>query len=252
MAKTSSFALLREVFRFPVTGADWQSRFLVGAGLLLLSFFIPLIPAVFVYGYVLQIMRLVIEGQPLSLPKWENWGKLGMDGLRFLLVGFVFLLPAMIVMCGGTGLYFAGMTSIAFADFESPGYAEGAFSFFLLSFGLFFLAFFVGMILMVIGLIPLPFATAHVASQNSATAAFRVGEWWPGLRRGALDYFISWVAILGLGFLTYLVLVVGYYSIVFCCLIPFVVAPISFYTLSVWGATFGETYRENMIRRQTK
>lgn len=246
MAKTSSLAPLREVFSFPVTGADWKKRFLVGAGLLLLSFLIPLIPAIFVYGYILQIMRRVIDGQPPALQAWENWGRLGKDGLRVLLVGVVFLLPAIIVIIGAMGLYFAGILSFAFSDVGGADYSQAFFSFYLLTFGLLFLGFFVGMILMLIGLFPLPFATAHVASQNSAKAAFRFREWWPGLRRGLLDYSIAWVVVMGIGALAYLVFVIGYYSIVLICVLPFIAAPVGFYVMSLWAAIFGETYRENM------
>ena len=251
MAKTAALAPLREFFRFPVSGEDWQSRFLIGSGLILASLFIPLIPGIFVYGYALQIMRRIIDGKSAALPEWKEWGILFVDGLRVLFIGIAFLLPAFIVACGATGLYFAGFIPLLGLA-EGDTYAQSVLTFYLLTFGIMFLGFFVSMILMVVGLFPLPFATALVATQNSAFAAFRFGEWWPGLRKGAVDYLIAWLLIIGLGAVIYVGFAIGYYSIILCCLLPFFLAPASFYTIAVWAAIFGETYRENMSKKKAK
>ena len=245
MAKKSSLAPLKEYFRFPVTGDDWQNRFLVGSVLIFAGFFIPVVPIIFVYGYMLQIMRIVIEGNRPTLPAWEEWGSLFKDGLRVLVVSLVFLLPAIIVMCGATGLYFAGSLPLMNIDGDET-FARSVVTFYLLTFGVLFFGYFVGMILLALGLFPLPFAIAHIASENSASAAFSVRQWWPGLRKSALEYLIAWLLLLGLGGVLYLGAILGYYSIILCCFLPFLIAPAAFYITSIWGGLFGEVYREGM------
>lgn len=247
MTKRAVLAPVRSIFRFPFEGPGWQNRYLVGAGLLFLSFIIPIVPAIFVYGYMLQIMRQAIAGKPLALPEWDDWARLGKDGLRVFLVALVFLLPALVVFCASTGLYAAGALALPTAAAGDGELAGAVVSFYLLTFGLFFIGLFASSLLAILGFIPLPMATAHVAAEDSVVAAIRFGEWWPGLRKGALDYFIAWVIFFGLIAAAYLVFIVGYYSIVLCCLLPFVGAPLAFYVMAIGSALFGENYRTHVV-----
>jgi hypothetical protein len=50
-------------------------------------------------------MRQAVEGEELSLPAWEDWGRLAGDGLRTMLVGLAYLGPGMLVFWAGMGLY---------------------------------------------------------------------------------------------------------------------------------------------------
>lgn len=245
LAQTQTISSLKEIFSFPFREKNWEGRFLVGTALLALNFMIPVLPAIFVYGYVLQVMRQAIEGRELKLPDWDDWGRLWTDGWRVFLVGLVFLLPGLAVLCGGTGLYLTGSLTLPFLS-SGDELTGAALTFFLFSFGVFFLSLFAGTLLAILGAIPLPFATAHVAADGSVGAAFRTSEWWPSLRKSWMDYFIAWVVVFGLLGVAYLVAGLAYYSIVLWCLIPLLWAPLAFYTTLVAGAVFGETYRESM------
>lgn len=244
MAQAHTISTLKETFGFPFRSPDWQGRFLVGSALLILSFVIPILPAIFVYGYVLEIMRQAIEGRPLSLPAWEDWGRFWTDGWRVFLVGLVFVAPGVALLCGGTALYFAGSLSLPFVESSSGEATALALTFFLLSFTIFFVSLFAGSLLAVLGTIPFPFAAAHLTAQNSLSAALRPGEWWPALRKSKAEYFIAWVIVFGLFGIAYLATVLAYYSLVLCCLVPVLAAPLGFYAALVAGALFGETYRE--------
>jgi len=116
MTEAMATTPLRIVFQFPLRGPNWLSRFAIGCALILASSFIPIIPMLFVYGYLLQVMRQAIDGQDLVLPAWEDWGKLGIDGLRATLVGLVYMLPGMLVMFGGMVLYFVGIIGLSAAS----------------------------------------------------------------------------------------------------------------------------------------
>ncbi len=244
MAQAHTILTLKETFGFPFRSPDWQGRFLVGSALLILSFVIPFLPAIFVYGYVLDIMRQAIEGRPLSLPAWEDWGRFWKDGWRVFVVGLVFIAPGVALLCGGTALYFAGSISLPFLQSSNGELTAAALTFFLLSFTIFFVSLFAGSLLAVLGTIPFPFAAAHLTAQNSLGAALRPSEWWPALRKSKAEYFIAWVVVFGLFGIAYLATILLYYSLVLSCLVPILAAPLGFYASLVAGALFGETYRE--------
>ena len=244
MAQAHTISTLKETFGFPFRGPDWQGRFLVGSALLILSFVVPVLPAIFVYGYVLGIMRQAIDGRPLTLPAWEDWGRFWSDGWRVFLVGLVFMAPGVALLFGGTALYFAGSISLPFLQSSSGELGGAAVTLFLVSFIIFFVSLFAGSLLAVLGAIPFPFAAAHLTAQNSLGAALRPSEWWPALRKSRVEYFIAWVIGFGLFGIAYLATILAYYSIVLCCLVPVLAAPLGFYALLVASALFGETYRE--------
>jgi hypothetical protein len=109
----------------------------------------------------------------------------------------------------------------------------------------FFLSLLLGMLFLAIGAIPLPVATARFLDHDRLGAAFQVRAWWAVLRANKLGYFIAWVIALGLFGLLYLLMMMAYYSILFCCMIPILVAPLGTYLSLVGAALFGATYRES-------
>lgn len=244
MAQANSISTLKATFGFPFRSPDWQGRFLVGSALLLLSFVIPFVPAIFVYGYVLAIMRQAIEGRPLSLPAWEDWGRFWTDGWRVFLVGLVFMAPGLVILCGGSALYFVGAAGLPFLQTSGGELAGVALTLFLLSFTIFFVSLFAGSLLTVLGAIPFPFAAAHLTARDSLGSALRPSEWWPALRKSKVEFFIAWVIAFGLFGIAYLATILAYYSLVLCCLVPVLGAPLGFYAALVAGALFGDTYRE--------
>jgi Protein of unknown function (DUF4013) len=249
MTEAMATTPLRSVFQFPFRGSNWLSRFAIGCALILAASFIPIIPMIFVCGYVLQVMRQAIDGQDLALPEWENWGKLGIDGLRATVVGLVYLLPGMLVMIGGMALYFVGVMAFttASAAAEQAGETMGAVAGLglMAAMAVFFLSLAAGPVLLLVGAVPLPAALANMVAHDKTQAAFHLRQLWPFVRANKLGYFIDWVIIAGLIYIMSLVMMVAYYSIVLCCFIPILVAPVSLYLSLVGAALFGQTYRES-------
>lgn len=239
---TITTASIREIFTFPFRGPDWKKRFIIGSALTTTGFLIPILPLIFVYGYLLWIMRQAIKGQDLTLPVWDDLGKLAMDGLRTMLVSLVCLLPGGIITFGGMALYFI---SSIFMTIQAGNEGLWAIAF-LVSMAIMFLAMFVGMLATVLGVIPLPMATTHFVAEDDLMAAFRVSEWWALLRVNKMGYFIAWVIIAGLMAFLYLGLMLIYYSVVLCCLTPLLGGPVGFYLLLVSAGMFGHTYRESV------
>ena len=255
MSEETTTTSLKEIFGFPFRGPGWQGRFIVGAALILASylfFFVPLlsiVPWIFVAGYAYQIMRRAAMGEDLTLPAWDNWGQMALDGVRGFVVSLVFTLPALVCFVGGMLLYYV----LTFAMLIPMGLMDDSggtvLPFLVLTFGsmaIMFLSMFVGWLLMLLGLIPLPMATAHFIVRDELSAAFRLREVWSLLKANKLGYFIAWVVIFGLGAVLYFVLMLAYSSVVLCAFIPFLIAPISFYVQLVWAALFGRTYRESV------
>lgn len=249
MTDTLTTDSLKRIFKYPFQEPNWRGRFLVGSVLILAGFFVPILPGIFVAGYILQVMRQVIAGQEPSLPPWDDWGKLAVDGLQATIIGFVYFLPAMIVMFGGMGLYFFGtfFPPLLVAGANDPTQMVGGML--AVTFGsmaIMFLSVVLGMLLMLLGAVATPVATAHFVASDQLGAAFRLREWWRILRANKLGYFIAWVIVFGL----YTVLNFGtmllYYTVVLCCLMPIVAAPVLFYVGLVATAIFGQTYREGV------
>lgn len=249
MAEVTTLRGLKRFFTFPFEGAEWQKRFIIGAALIVVSFVIPVIPLIFVCGYVLQVMRRAIAGQGLTLPEWEDWGKLGVDGLRYGVVGLAFMLPGFLVYFGGLGIYMLSSMLLP-VSMQMMDHGRGGFAviplFFVVSMIILFVSIFLGMILTFLGAIPLPAALAHFVAKDQVGAAFRFREWWPLLWRNKMGYFIAWVLCGGLIGILYYGIMVLYSTMVLCLLIPVLSAPLLFYLALVCAAVFGETYRESV------
>lgn len=249
MQEALTMPALKAVFSFPFQERNWPSRFLIGAALLVAGYIIPIVPVIFVFGYVVRVLRQALEGKDLTLPMWDDWGRLGSDGLRAFVVGLVYLLPGTVVYLAGFAVYIA--SSYGFFLFtetasEPSGAALAAPFAYLGGLAIFFLAFLVGTVLLVLGAIPLPVALAHATAKDRLGAAFSVREWWPYLRQNRLGYFITWLLVFGLGQLVNLTSMIIAYTGVCCCLVPLVSAPIYLYLLLVGGGLFGLTYRESV------
>lgn len=240
-------APLESLLRFPFASERWRNHFLIGTALIWASFIIPLLPMILVYGYSLQVMRQAIDGEELSLPEWDDWSRLGKDGLWATLAGLVYLLPAFLVFGFGFGLYFLSFFAIPFtaAIADSPEPVMGLSL--LVTFGgmgLLLITLFLGMLLFLLGSIPLPMAVAHVVAQDDVRAAFHWRQIWRMLQSKGMAYLGAWVVVAGVMAISYMLFILGYYTLVLMCFTPFLLAPLIFYGTVVGAAVFGESYRE--------
>jgi hypothetical protein len=249
MAEPISVPSLKTIFRFPFQGAGWQKRFLIGTLLSFVSFIIPILPAIFISGYMLEVMRRAVKGEELALPDWTEWGKLGLDGLKYILVNLVFLLPGTLVYVVGFGLYFLVTFGFSFGSAvaqNSRGFEYVLVPVFLIAIFIFVISIFLGPLLFMLGAIPLPAAVANLAAEGHLAAGFRLRQWLPALWKNKLGYFITWTILFGLFFILYLVFFLAYMTCILCWLIPFLMAPMGFYLGLVYAALFGQTFRESL------
>lgn len=244
--KGKSIDDIADLLTFPFEASDWPGKLAIGVGLLLLSLFMPFIPALAVYGYLLAVMRQVIEGKGASLPEWEDWGKLFLDGLRAFVVGLVYLLPAILVTGFGCGIYFAATIAMPIATSSGttdPNSGSLFFMFFFAAIVLLFFCLAVGSVLTILGGLPLPMAEASLSETSLLKRAFAIGDVIRMVRANPGGYIVAWLVLAGMLAFMYWATLIVYYTLVLACLIPILVLPVILYALLIAAALFGEAYR---------
>jgi hypothetical protein len=82
---------VNKAFRFVFDDKQWISKLLIGAVMSVLAFFI--VPAFILQGYLVKLVRQVMDGNDNQLPEWMDYGKLLRDGF-FVTVGqLIWVLP---------------------------------------------------------------------------------------------------------------------------------------------------------------
>lgn len=228
---------LKFLFRFPFQGSDWANRFIIGCALFLAGWIVPIFPILFVYGYAVEVMRRVIGGEEPSLPPWQNWSRLFMDGLRAFAVGLVYLLPATLLYFGSMGLYFLTFLGAISLTEEQQVFLM------IVAMAILFIGMFLSSLLGFLGIVPLPAAMAHFVTEDRLGAAFRIRRWWAVLKERRWEYGIAWLLLIGTVGMVYLAIMLLYYTLCLCWLIPIAIAPLAFYVTLVAAALFGYVWR---------
>ena len=81
-------------FSFPFEDKEWISKLGLGAVITL----VPILNFAWT-GYIVQLVRNVMDGQQEPLPAWDDFNKKFTEGLTLGLAGLVYSLPMMIVFC---------------------------------------------------------------------------------------------------------------------------------------------------------
>ena len=171
--------MFNESLRYIQRREDWVKTVAIGGVLSFLSFL--LVPIVLVAGYYVRVLRSTMHGEEMP-PAFDEWGDLATDGLKAVVIGFVYsLVPSVI---GGVVFAIAGVSFFGGAANDSGGLA--------LAGGLIFL---VGsLIVLVLGLAVayvLPAALANFVERESLGAAIDDGSLSPAV---ALAVFRAGVA----------------------------------------------------------
>lgn len=253
MPESFSTTSLQAAFKYPFRSPEGFSRFLVGVALLIISLFIPLLPVIFVCGYIMQVMRRIIEGEAPAMPEWKDWGRLGADGLRSLVAAVVYLGPGSVIMICGWALYLAmylgGISLLQSAPHGPPSAIALVLIFGAL--GVLFLSLFAGMCLLAVGGVPLPAALGHLAARGKLGAAFHIFEWGAVLAANRWGYFLAWVVAVGLATLIQVGVTLVFFTLIFLAVAYVFILPLSFYLLLVAAAMFAQSYREGAARLST-
>jgi hypothetical protein len=247
MPQSFTTEALQTLFIYPFKAPDWKNKFLIGSLVTLAGFVVPVLPSTFLYGYIVQIMRrIIVEGGEPYLPEWDDWDKLFKDGLKLVGVTFIYSLPMILILLVGYGLFFVA-TFVPLILVEA-GNDESAATFLALTsmggtlagltlFGL-------GMILALITFAFLPVAIGHMIATDDFGAAFRLAELWAIFRANVAGFLMSFALLLGFWMALSFVIQILFLTIIFCCIYPFVFAPLTMYMMVVWSVMFAQAYRD--------
>ena len=242
---------LRTAFKFPFRAKEWIVPFIIGTALMFAGMILPIIPVIFVYGYLAEVMRMSIQGQEMTLPVWKDWGKLFKDGLRCIGVGLVYLGPALVMSIFGMIAYFGMFAAMIATTAASPSdsAASALVSFLSLgAMGILFLSMFLSMILFLVGGIPLPAALAHFIVRDKVGAAFHLREWGRIIGNDKWGYSIAWLLVLGMMGVFYFAFMLAYMTFILCFVGILLAFPAGFYIMVVSAALFGQVYREGSLQ----
>lgn len=84
-----------KAFSFAFEDRDWVTKLLVG-GLILL---IPIFGGFALLGYMVTVIRRVLNGDPNPLPEWSDLGQKFVDGLLIWVATLIYALPLLILSC---------------------------------------------------------------------------------------------------------------------------------------------------------
>ena len=88
--------MFQEAITYPRESDSAVKTIAIGGALLFLSFLV--VPVFFVLGYIVRTLRSVLNGEA-EPPVFDDWGDLGMDGLKVFAIGFAYsLVPAVIAL----------------------------------------------------------------------------------------------------------------------------------------------------------
>jgi len=78
---------------YPNEDKQWASK--IGIGVLISI--VPILNFAWL-GYIIELIRQVIKGNPLPMPDWNNLGKKFMDGLLLFLASLIYALPVILLI----------------------------------------------------------------------------------------------------------------------------------------------------------
>ena len=179
--------MLSDALRYPLNGDGWLRTILVGGLLTVLS--VLVIPAFFLQGYYVRVLRGVTNDDP-DPPRFDDWVELFVDGLKLVVVNILVVLAVFVVL-GLTGIVFGGGSLLADGA-AGAGSGAGVVSGALGAVGV---AVLVVVSLLITYVAPAMFA--NFAREDSIAAAFDVST----ILSGALsvEYLVAWLLALVVG-----------------------------------------------------
>lgn len=248
---------LIQTLKFPFSDKRWIQKVLVGLLLTLASFIILLIPAVFLVGYYFRVSRRIIsdDGQAV-LPEWNDWGKLFVDGIRYIGVSFIYSLPLSISAIAMYLVMFLPMLpALGLSQgWNGNGLDPSMMSSFLTPIMMLFMYPMMSL-MMLISLatcIFLPPALMHMIARDSFGAAFQFSQWWKIFRANFGGYVIAFLMAISIFAMLYLVYYILALSIVLCCLAPIIVGTMAVYSGLITSALFAQAYRTGADKLRVK
>jgi hypothetical protein len=209
-----------EAFRFATEDKKWIEKIAVAAVLIF-----TVIGWLAVIGWMLELVRRVVRGEAEVLPPWTNLGKYFVDGLMVVVIGFVWMLPIIILNACLGGL--AGLLSGSQGDNSGGGvvvFMNICLTFISLAYGL------------AVSFLTPPMMGIY-ALQGTFSEAVNPAKAWRLARANLGGFLIAWLMAGIVGVAASLIGTI-------LCLIG--IFPLAAYASAVSGHLYGQAYREGM------
>lgn len=206
--------------RFVFEDKDWVSKLLIGV----LVSIVPILNFAFI-GYLVQMLRNVVDGISYPLPDWSDFGDKFVKGLILIVVAFIYLLPVIIISAalGGIGSATSAATSGDVADVVSGLFAG------------------LGVLVScIVGLYSLAFTffyyalAIHFSKEGTFGSCFEVGKIVKLISSHLGEYVTAWVVALLLGIALVIVGGIAFTILAFIPCIGWIAAVLLGAFLAVW------------------
>lgn len=247
MTETSSTKSMQTMLTYPFKDPNWVGKVFTAIGLTFASGILPLIPALFVNGYLYRIMHnIIVHKEEPSLPEWTDWGELLKDGWRLFAVTFLYQLPMLVIYIIGFAVYM--MSFVGIMASENSGANEPAIFLTFIPMGVFIICIFVSSLLLILTSCVLPAALGHTVAHDSFKAGFDFTGWWKVLKANVGGFAVALLVLLGLFSVLYMLSGLLYMTIVLICLVFIIPMVGMVYVELVGAALIGVAYREGVVR----
>lgn len=115
----TEYTMFEDALRYPWNGENKLETLLIGGLLVLLGVF--LIPILFVYGYLIRVVRQTAVGNAVEPPAFSDWGDLLVDGVVGFVISLVYFLVPAIVVSVGTLLFVVPVTVVGSGAGDGSG-----------------------------------------------------------------------------------------------------------------------------------
>ncbi len=228
---------LNQLFTFPFKDAEARRHFLIGCLVSLSAFIIPILPYFVLYGYAIRIAKQVMKDESPRMVAWDDWEGMLKDGAKVFGIRIIYSIPILILLFP---LFISMFVMPVLLSTASSSEME-------VFIPIFMLIFFGVMCVMIPISIPLavviPAAEMYVADTDEFAAGFRIRDWWAILRANISGFIaafaIYYVSSMVLGLA---IQIVGM-TMIFACLLPFLLPAITMYSLLIMYTTIAQAYK---------
>lgn len=182
---------VQRAFTFVFEDRQWITKLMIGVLLSLFAWLI--IPAFILNGYLIAVVRKVMDGTEIegtTLPEWDDWGQLMRDGFFVTIAQLVYTLPFLIIM----GIGFIGTVGFGGLSDMSEGVASAGL---MATWGV---TACLGLLFAAALLFLTPAIAIQYAIKDDFGACFRLREVWNIISNHVADILIVFVVTLLAGF----------------------------------------------------
>lgn len=233
---------VKDFIRFPFQEPDWVKK-MAGIVVLFFFWFIPFLPTIIIFGYLAKLIRgIIVEGKEPFLPEWEDLTQMFNDGLKIMGVSLVYFLPVFLLFIVGYGGFFIPVIFTEAFSLSQGAEITSIFLGYLLGMGLMGLGMMAGFGL---GLIA-PLSICQVVAQGEFRAAFQLRQIWQIFKANWSGFLVTYLLLSGGAVFAYYAAQLLIFTVIFCCLYPFLAAGLTAYLSVVGSALFADSYRQGL------